>query len=120
TPAASARFWTNKLFYMLLIAILFGMLAGLFGSFISYSAPSMPTGPWIVMMLSVIAVVSVYFSPDGLFFRRRQQNQHKRKIVRENILKTMYQLRESNKTQEIFTLSQLQERRAFGNKEFAD
>lgn len=118
TPAASARFWTNKLFNMLLIAILFGMLAGLFGSFISYSAPSMPTGPWIVMLLSIIAVISVYFSPDGLFFRRRQQIRHKRKIVKENILKTIYQLREINKTQEIFSISQLREKRAFANKEF--
>jgi len=69
TPAAAARFWTDKLSIMILSAACIGALSGLAGAFISYAAPAMPTGPWIVMVVSLIALFSFFFAPKkGLLF----------------------------------------------------
>ena len=60
TPAAAAKFWTDKLKVMILLAAGIAGFSGLVGAFISYIAPSMPTGPWIVMVLSLIAIFSFF------------------------------------------------------------
>ena len=44
TPAAAARFWTNRVYKMTILAALFGAFSGLAGAFVSYTAPTMPTG----------------------------------------------------------------------------
>lgn len=119
TPAAAARFWTERIHLMLLLAALFGILSGVFGSFISYVAPAMPTGPWIVMLLSVIAVVSVLFAPQrGIVARARLQRQNTRKMLLENILKTFYNIGEKNTALDRpRSLSALRQKRAFGPEE---
>lgn len=91
TPAATARFWSYRLGIMLLLAALGGALAGLGGSFASYLAPAMPTGPWIVMVLSLLALVSIFLAPRvGILARMWRQRQNRRKIIRENLLKAFY------------------------------
>jgi len=95
TPAASARQWTNKMGSFILLTILFGMIAGYVGSFISYSAPQMPTGPWIVMALSFITLISVVFAPEkGIISRRRKKKFNEQKMLVENILKAFFHLNE--------------------------
>lgn len=74
TPPAAARFWTNHLPTMVVLAALLGMVAGLAGSFVSYLAPAMPTGPWIVMTISLIAYGSFLCAPHkGLLVRKIQR-----------------------------------------------
>ncbi|MFP4096737.1 MAG: iron chelate uptake ABC transporter family permease subunit [Cyclobacteriaceae bacterium] len=91
TPAAAARFWTDQMLLMIVLSAVFGVLAGLFGSWVSYTAPSMPTGPWIVMLLSFVALVSVLLAPGrGLLARQRQQRINRKKMLLENILKAFY------------------------------
>jgi manganese/zinc/iron transport system permease protein len=58
TPALIARYWTNSFGVMLVLASLVGAFSGVLGAFISYTAPRMPTGPWIVMVLSFLAFLS--------------------------------------------------------------
>lgn len=95
TPAASARQWTNKMSVFIGLTILFGMVAGYVGSFISYSAPQMPTGPWIVMALSFITLISVVFAPEkGLIARRSKKRKNRQKILIENILKSFFHISE--------------------------
>ncbi len=97
TPASGARFWTNKLSYMILIATVFGALSGLMGSYVSYVAPAMPTGPWVVMCLSLLTISSIWFAPKrGMFARFKQHRDNKKKILQENILKLFYHLGEAN------------------------
>jgi len=73
------------------------MLAGLVGSFVSYMAPAMPTGPWIVITISLIAYGSFLLAPRrGLLARRIQQRKHQRKTLTENILKLFYELGEAD------------------------
>ena len=92
TPAAAAKFWTHNLRKMLLLAAVFSGLAGYIGAFISYTAPSMPTGPWMVMVLSLIAVYSFMFAPKtGIVVKYFNQQKIQRKFMDENILKTFYE-----------------------------
>lgn len=95
TPAAAARFWTNNLVKMTVLAAIFGMGAGLFGAWISYQAPAMPTGPWIVILLTLIALVSVFAAPErGILARWQLHRNNEHKMLLENILKTFFQMEE--------------------------
>jgi len=97
TPAAAARFWTDKLQIMLLLAALFGAFSGVSGAYISYIMPAMPTGPWIVMVISVIAISSFMLAPNkGILYRLFIQAKIRRRILYENILKLFYQLGEQD------------------------
>ena len=97
TPAAAARYWTDKLLVMVGLSALFGGISGLFGAYISYSAPAMPTGPWIVMVVSIIAVLSIFFAPrKGLLSRMLRRRRIAKKMIDENILKLFYHLGEDH------------------------
>jgi len=98
TPAAAARFWTDNIRMMILLASVFGALSGISGAYISYVAPAMPTGPWIVIVISTIAILSFFFAPRrGVVSRLIRQSSIRKTINDENILKTLYQLGEDNK-----------------------
>lgn len=98
TPAAAARFWTDKISVMFLLASLFGAFSGLSGAFISYTAPSMPTGPWIVIVISTLAFISFFFAPNrGIIGRFIRQSRIRKTINDENVLKILYQLGEENR-----------------------
>lgn len=118
TPAAAARFWTNDVFKMTLIAAIMGGLSGLSGAYVSYVAPSMPTGPWIVIIISVIAIVSFFIAPKrGILARSIQQNTLQRQIMDENLLKELYHLGE--KDEDLYkgrTVAEIIEERFFPKK----
>lgn len=113
TPAAAARYWTDRLWIMLVLAAIFGAISGLSGAYISYLAPAMPTGPWIVLVLSTIALFSFFGAPGkGIIYRLLQQRRVRMKILEENILKLFYNLGESQRTfTEARSLQELQEMR---------
>ena len=92
TPAAAARFWTNDLRKMMILSALFGAVSGLLGAYISFVAPSMPTGPWMVVVSSFIAFFSFFFAPKvGIVSRSRMQKSRGNIMLEENILKVFYQ-----------------------------
>ena len=95
TPAAAARFWTDKLKVMIWLAAGLGALSGLVGAYISYVAPAMPTGPWIVMVVSMIAIISFFLAPrKGILARWLNQRKFQTQMLEENILKLLYQMGE--------------------------
>lgn len=97
TPAAAARFWTNELYKMLILSSIFGAFSGVSGAFISYSAPSMPTGPWMVMILSIIALFSFFFAPNkGILIRQWKRFKIQKKLLEENLLKAFYRIGENS------------------------
>lgn len=97
TPAAAARFWTNRLHLMLILASAFAGFSGVVGAFISYASPAMPTGPWIVFVLSIIAILSFFVAPKrGILFKFWMQSGIQKKLLGENILKTFYALGEKD------------------------
>ncbi len=79
-PAAAARQWTNRLGVMVILSALFGALAGVTGATISASETHLPTGPVIVVSVSVIVLFSLCFAPErGLlwawFAKRRKREE---------------------------------------------
>jgi len=115
TPAAAARFWTDKIQTMVWLSAIFGAFSGLSGAYISYVAPSMPTGPWIVVVVSTIAFTSFFLAPrKGIVYRIRNQFRIKRQINDENILKALYHLGEEEASFfEKRTIRQILNRRVF-------
>ncbi|MBT2731245.1 metal ABC transporter permease [Carnobacterium sp. ISL-102] len=63
-PAVAARQWTNHLSIMVGLAALFGSLSGIIGTMISSLGQQIPTGPTIVLVISLIVLVSILFSPN--------------------------------------------------------
>lgn len=97
TPTAAARYWTNNIRRMVWIAVAFGAFAGLAGAYISYTAPAMPTGPWMVVVSSAIAFFSFFFAPTkGIVPKMFTQHKNQRIIAEENALKRFYHLGERN------------------------
>lgn len=119
TPAASARYWTNDLRKMLLISALLGTFAGLVGTYISYTQPKMPTGPWVVMALSFTAIFSVLFgTKKGVLKREIQIIRNRNKMLEENILKCLYHLGETDKEfLKQRSLTEIQEKRMFNTSQ---
>ncbi len=101
TPVAAARFWSKNLSTMLFTAGAIGGLSGLISANISYMAPAMPTGPWMVVVLSVLFVLSFLFAPErGLVSNIRKQHKLRLKVQEENILRTLYVLNERKRHEE--------------------
>lgn len=98
TPAAGARFLTNSIGKMLLISGLFGFVSGWVGVFISYSGNGMPTGPWIVVALSVFTFLAILFGKQrGVIARWKLRKSNNIKINNENVLKDIYKLADKGK-----------------------
>lgn len=115
TPAAAARYWTNKLTVMLVLAAAFGAFSGVAGAYVSYTMPNMPTGPWVVMVISFIAIFSFFLAPrKGIIYKMVKRAANRRLIQEENILKTFFQLGEvENDFYKSRTVDELQQKRSF-------
>ncbi|MFP9529589.1 metal ABC transporter permease [Pectobacterium brasiliense] len=70
-PAASARFWTQRLPVMLGVAVLQGMLASLIGLLWSYYA-ELPAGPAIILTITLFFCFSVCIGHNGGLLRLRR------------------------------------------------
>ncbi|MBD3258042.1 iron chelate uptake ABC transporter family permease subunit [candidate division GN15 bacterium] len=91
TPAAAARQWTDRIGLMIFLAAVFGMVSGLLGAYVSFLAPRLPTGPWIIVVISIIFAISILFAPRrGVVSRWRRHRQSRRKVAREHVLKALY------------------------------
>lgn len=83
-PPVTARFWTDRTDRVAWIAGLIGGASGYFGAALSASAPSLPTGPIIVLACFAMFVFSLLFAPNrGVFasivrHRRFQLRVHRR------------------------------------------
>ena len=62
-PAAAARQWTSRLETMAIIAAGIGLVASILGTTISSFGPQVPTGPVIVIVMSICVGVSLLFAP---------------------------------------------------------
>jgi manganese/zinc/iron transport system permease protein len=97
TPALAARMWTHSLRIMIALALVFGMISGYVGAFVSYTAPAMPTGPWIVVIATLLAGISMLFAPQrGLIAQWIERSKNRNKTLEENILKLFYQIGEKS------------------------
>lgn len=79
-PAVAARQWTDRLGHMVLLAALFGAIAGVSGTLLSSSASRLPTGPTIVLCATLFVGLSFALAPNrGLVWhwvRHRRDKKH--------------------------------------------
>lgn len=79
TPAAAARYWTERLDRMIWIAAGIGGLSGILGTIMSGMVEHLATGPVIVIAVTILFFISLLFAPNrGILHRwyRRYQFQH--------------------------------------------
>ena len=83
-PAVGARQWTNKLGTMCILAGLFGMVSAIGGTLWSTTVQKLPTGPAIIVILSVIVLLSLIFAPNrGILWQYRKNKQSKQALLSE-------------------------------------
>lgn len=97
-PAAAARQWTDRLEIMILLSAIFGAISGITGALISSVVSKLPTGPTIVVVMSIIVFFSLLFSPHrGLVWDRIKSARDKRTIRTRSVLLNLFRLSQSHK-----------------------
>ncbi|PAQ15396.1 manganese ABC transporter [Bacillaceae bacterium SAOS 7] len=87
TPAISARYWTEDLGRMVIIAGVIGAFSGVSGTLMSTVAEGLPTGPLIVLAATFIFVISLLFSPKrGLLMKLFKLYRLRKSVAREQRL----------------------------------
>ena len=83
-PAVGARQWTNKLGTMCILAGFFGMVSAIGGTIWSTTVQKLPTGPAIIVILSVIVLLSLIFAPNrGILWQYHKNKQSKQALLSE-------------------------------------
>jgi manganese/zinc/iron transport system permease protein len=113
TPAAAAYLLTDRMSRMLWLAAIFGMFAGVVGSFFSFLGNNLPTGPFMVLGATTVFCLAFLFGPrHGVVVRWWRHRSRARRVQRENTLKSIYHVLEDRAFQgEGVSLRELAERR---------
>lgn len=92
-PAVAARQWTDKFSIMVLLSSIFGALSGLLGTLISSLVPKLPTGPMIVVIISITVVLSIGLAPNrGILWRHFREKKNQKNINKDQVLISLYDL----------------------------
>lgn len=94
-PAVAARQFSDRLQTVFWLAALFGAFSGLLGNILSVKLSvakfSLPTGPMIVLVGTMLALFALAFAPKrGLFFRLFRIVRFRIRCIEENILKGIW------------------------------
>jgi manganese/zinc/iron transport system permease protein len=96
-PAAAARQWTDRLGLMVALAALFGAIAGVVGATLSGTTEHLPTGPTIIVVMSVIVGISLLFAPNrGLLSHRIAEYRTRRLLLGDALLADLAELEEQH------------------------
>lgn len=83
-PGASARFWSDRLGLVLLLASAFGAGIGVIGTLLSVRFAELPAGPIIVLSGTAVFLASMLFAPRrGLLSRIAQLRRQRRLLARQ-------------------------------------
>ena len=97
TPAATAYLLTNRMHKMVVLSAVIGVVAGTVGAFLSFLGSNLPTGPCMVITASTLFGAALLFSPlHGVVPRWARRTVRMRRSRRENMLKAIYQISESD------------------------
>lgn len=118
-PAAAARYWTDSLWVMLILAAFAGATSGIAGSFVSYTAPGMSTGPWMVLAAALLFGVSFFLaSRRGLVSEHLRRRRLAERVSGENLLKLLYRMEERDlRTDRMRTVEDLNREQILGRRE---
>lgn len=91
-PPAAARFWTNRLTPMLLIAAALGAISSAVGAGASAVVPRLPSGATIVVVSAGLFMLSMIFAPRrGVLSRTLERARLNRRIARQHLLRALYE-----------------------------
>ncbi|SFQ45188.1 metal ABC transporter permease [Desemzia incerta] len=84
-PSVAARQWTDRLSGVMGLAGVFGFFSGVIGTILSSLGKQIPTGPTIVLVMSVFVVFSLFFAPNRGLIRKyisqkKQQQMYKKQM----------------------------------------
>jgi manganese/zinc/iron transport system permease protein len=100
-PAAAARQWTSSLGRMVVLAALFGALAGIGGAVASGATRNLPTGPSVVLAASALVFGSLLLAPGrGVLWSALNQRRNRRHIRSEAVLTDLYALSQQHGDEE--------------------
>ena len=95
TPAVAARFWTDRLGTMVVIATGLGAVSGGLGTWISTLAPKIPTGPVMVLVATGGFIASAVFAPRrGVISRLLRLRQNRLRESRHHFLRAFGEVSE--------------------------
>lgn len=116
-PAASARFWTDRLFVMMMIASVLGMLGCLVGASASALLPRLPSGAMIVLAAGCGFLISLFLGTQrGIlvrWWRRRQLNDS---IDHQHLLRELFEMFEQDPARLSAPYEELYEKRSWTRK----
>jgi len=94
TPASAAYQLTSRLWVMILLAGLIGGASAGLGMSLAFTVNA-PTGPSMVVVVVLIFILAVLFSPNhGWVFERLRRRRLARHVAQEDVLKAVYRLGE--------------------------
>ncbi len=101
TPPTAARFWTNRLGWMLVISATIGAISGWLGVSISALYSNLPPGAIIVIAAAIIFLFSMIFgTARGVLPRLLRHLQLQRKVGRQHLLRSTYEILEETQQAE--------------------
>src|SRR5690606_25596753 len=96
-PAAAARQWSDNLGRIVVLAGVFGAVAGVTGAVISAATPRLPTGPTIVLCAGTIMLVSLLAAPGrGLLFEALRSRRSRRDLRELGLLEDLVTISEQH------------------------
>lgn len=107
TPASSALLWTKSFNKVFILATVFAITSSILGVYISFTSPKMPTGPWIIVVLSLIALSSAFCSPKGIIAQKIKTKKNTKKILIDNLLKAIFKLSLKHSSKSGYTEEQI-------------
>lgn len=84
-PSIAARQWSNKLLIVMSVAGVIGFISGVVGTFISSMGRQIPTGPTIVVVLSIFVLISLLFAPNRGLIAKKRANHKRKKAFMEKV-----------------------------------
>lgn len=95
-PPAAARFWTERLPVLAAGSAGVGCASAFGGVAASAVLPGLPTGAVIVLVAAAFFVVSLIFGTSrGVLAIRRDENESRRRLRREHLLRAVYECQET-------------------------
>jgi len=97
-PAAAARFWTGRIYPMMILASALGAASCLSGSLISAAIPDLPSGATIVLAAASLFFLSLMLGRQrGVIFRWLHHRAMRRKTDRQHVLRGLYEIVEAGR-----------------------
>lgn len=111
-PAAAARFWTDHLVLMTVLAGVFGAVGGWFGSTLSALWPRLPTGAVIVICVGIVFCVSLLFAPKrGVIAAVWRHWSLRRRVALQHLLRALAEVEELRGESTVVSMDELRRRR---------